>query len=134
MTLGVRGLVFDPARGVLLVRHTYLQGWYLPGGGVEPGETLLEAVVREIDEEGSVLVDAPPRLCGIYLNRHVSPRDHVALFHVQAFHMRTPLRPPDGEIAEARFFPLEALPPDTTPATHRRIAETLHGAPVPDVW
>ena len=39
-TLGVRVLVQAEAGRVLLVRHTYLDGWYLPGGGVDGGETL----------------------------------------------------------------------------------------------
>jgi 8-oxo-dGTP pyrophosphatase MutT (NUDIX family) len=46
LTLGVRAVVLDPARGAYLVRHTYTKGWFLPGGGVDPGETLLEALAR----------------------------------------------------------------------------------------
>ena len=43
MTLGVRGLVIDKGQRVFLVTHTYVPGWQLPGGGVEPGETMAEA-------------------------------------------------------------------------------------------
>src|SRR5690606_8107006 len=47
MTLGVRGVAFDPEGRVLLVEHTYLEGWWLPGGGVDRGETAQQAVRSE---------------------------------------------------------------------------------------
>ena len=47
MTLGVRALLVADG-GVVLVRHTYTPGWYLPGGGVERGESVAEAVRREV--------------------------------------------------------------------------------------
>ena len=54
MTLGVRAALIHPERGVFLIEHTYTPGWYLPGGGVEAGETVLDALTREIaDAAGS---------------------------------------------------------------------------------
>jgi 8-oxo-dGTP pyrophosphatase MutT (NUDIX family) len=48
-------VIHDPARGVLLLwRHRFITdtwGWELPAGGVDPGETLQEAAVREAIEE-----------------------------------------------------------------------------------
>ena len=41
---------------------------------------------------------------------------------------------PDREIAEARFFPLDGLPENTTPATRRRLAELFEGAAVSEYW
>lgn len=40
LTLGVRAIVLNDAGELLLVKHTYLNGWYLPGGRVDKGETL----------------------------------------------------------------------------------------------
>jgi ADP-ribose pyrophosphatase YjhB (NUDIX family) len=133
MTLGVRGLVLDGADRVLLVRHTYVPGYYLPGGGVESGETLLQALARELEEEGGVRLLSAPALQGVYLNRRISARDHVALFVVRHFHCEG-VRAPDHEIAEAAFFPLDALPEEATPATRARLAEVLDGAPVSPYW
>src|SRR4051794_35665582 len=39
MTLGVRAVVLDDNNRVFLVKHSYVDGWHLPGGGVEVGET-----------------------------------------------------------------------------------------------
>ena len=85
LTLGVRALVLDESGRIFLVKHTYVRGWHLPGGGVEPGETLLDALARELKEEGNIdLVDQPP-LHAVYFNKRVSQRDHVALYVVTAF-------------------------------------------------
>src|SRR6185295_18390640 len=78
MTLGVRAAAFDAQGRVFLVKHSYAPGWYLPGGGVEPGETFEIAAARELMEEGGIALGAPPQLFGLYLNRTISLRDHVA--------------------------------------------------------
>jgi ADP-ribose pyrophosphatase YjhB (NUDIX family) len=133
MTLGVRGLVHDRTRNsVFLIRHTYVPGWQLPGGGVETGETMLEALTRELAEEGNITFSAPV-LKSIHLNRRSSRRDHVAFYLIEEFAQTSPkLR--DREIAEAGFFPLDNLPERTTPATLRRIAEVFGNAPVSPYW
>ncbi len=106
---------------VLLVRHTYGQGWLLPGGGAKPGETLEQAARREIQEE---LGSAPEalRLEGIYTNFFEGKSDHIAVFsgEVQAVPGRKNL-----EIAEWRFFDPTALPAGTLPGHRRRIEEFM---------
>ena len=133
LTLGVRGLVIDEARRILLVQHTYVRGWHLPGGGVEPGETLLTALTRELMEEGNIELTEPPLLHGVFYNPRWSRRDHVACFVVQAFRQETPPKP-NLEIAAARFFSLDELPGDTGAGSRARIAEVLLGAPVSERW
>jgi ADP-ribose pyrophosphatase YjhB (NUDIX family) len=133
LTLGVRGLVLDEAGRIFLVKHTYVRGWHLPGGGVEPGETLLDALARELKEEGNIDLLEPPALHAVYFNTRVSLRDHVALFVVSAF--RQPAPPvPDREIMAHGFFATDALPEDTVASVRARIAEVLMGAPTAQRW
>ena len=133
MTLGVRAVVLDGDNRVFLVRHSYVTGWYLPGGGVEVGETLMESLRRELMEEGRIELTDEPVLHGVFLNSHVSRRDHVAVYVVRQFRQDR-LPEPNREIVECGFFDLGALPDDTTPGTRRRIAEVLDGTAPIATW
>jgi 8-oxo-dGTP pyrophosphatase MutT (NUDIX family) len=133
MSLGVRGLVLDAQDRVFLVRHTYIEGWYLPGGGVEAGESALMALTRELEEEGNIRLLGEPILHGFYFNKHMSHRDHVACYIVRDFQQTAP-RLPDREIAEAGFFAVDALPAGTTRATRMRLAEVFEGTARGQFW
>ncbi len=133
LTLGVRALVVDENRRVFLVQHSYVRGWHLPGGGVETGETVIDALIRELREEANIEPTAPPRLHGIFFNERVSRRDHVVLFVVADFRqIAAPV--PDHEIIAHGFFDLDLLPDDTSAATRARIIEVMGGAPVTECW
>lgn len=131
-TLGVRGVVVDGEGRVLLVRHTYLVGWWLPGGGVDKGETTQDAVVRELREEGGVIARSAPRLVSIHSNERFFPGDHVLVFRVDAFDLTE--RTSHGEIAEVGWFPPSALPPDVNRGSRARLAELFEDAPLDANW
>ena len=134
VTLGVRALIHDRAAGsVLLIRHTYVPGWQLPGGGVEIGETARHALERELAEECEIALTGPAELRSVHFNRLSSRRDHVLFYLVTDFRALKP-KMPDHEIAEAGFFRLDQLPDNTTPATRRRLAEVFEAAPVSVDW
>jgi 8-oxo-dGTP pyrophosphatase MutT (NUDIX family) len=133
LTLGVRGIVIDGQGRVFLIRHSYVAGWHLPGGGVEAGETVLQALARELAEEGNIALTETPRLHGVFFNSRVSQRDHVAVFVVHGFRQDS-LPEPNHEIIEHGFFAPDALPDSTTTGTRRRIAEALQGAPIGERW
>ncbi len=134
MTLGVRAAVFDDEGRVFLVKHSYMPGWYLPGGGVERGETVVDALERELMEEAGIRLSAPATLFGIYLNRHVSARDHVALYVCRAWTQPAPPRVPNLEIVACGFHALDDLPEGVTEGTRRRLAEIAQGLPPAAAW
>ena len=133
LTMGVRGIVIDPEGRVFLVKHSYVAGWHLPGGGVEPGETVGEALDRELMEEGGIAPLEPPVLHGVFFNSRVSRRDHVAVFVVRAFRQEGKPRHP-AEIVDYGFFARDALPPGTTRGTRARLAELFDGTAISPRW
>lgn len=125
LTMGVRVVVLDetdPAGPrVLLIRHSYIGGWHFPGGGVGKGESLRSAAEREALEEVGLAVACDPHPFGLFARFRHGASDHVAVFLAREW-SGTPK--PDGvEVLEACFFPLASPPPDTSPATLRRIQE-----------
>jgi ADP-ribose pyrophosphatase YjhB (NUDIX family) len=131
-TLGVRGLVLNAAGEILLVEHTYVPGWFLPGGGVERGETTEEAVIRELEEEGGVRVVGRPVLLGVHANHRIFPGDHVLLYRVDEW---TPCEATaHQEIRDRGWFAPERLPAGVTKSTRRRIEEALGGTERSPHW
>lgn len=120
-TRGVKVMVLNEREELLLIRNSYgpTHLWVLPGGGIKRGEKPEDAAAREVREEVGLEV-GELRFAGCHANDGEGKRDTIHLFTARA----------DGEpqidpfeIAEARFFALDALPETVSGATRRRIAE-----------
>lgn len=131
LTAGARVMVLDEENRVLLVRHTYMPGWFLPGGGIERGETMKAGATRELFEEVGVQATGELSFFALYANFREFKSDHVALFVLRSFDL-TPK--PNREIAEFGFFAADNLPAGTTDATRARIREVLENQPAPEFW
>lgn len=132
MTLGVRAVAVDGEGRVMLVRHTYLEGWWLPGGGVDRGEATGDAAARELFEETGLKATAPGRLLSVHSNERFFPGDHVLVYRFEAFEVGELTH--RGEIAEARWFDPGQLPADAHRSTRARLGEIFGGAPVDPLW
>ena len=132
MTLGVRVVATDVEGRVMLVRHTYLAGWWLPGGGVDRGETTQGAAVRELREETGLVATTAPRLISIHSNERFFRGDHVLVYGVDAWQAGE--RTSHGEIAEIGWFRPDALPEDAHRSTRARLGEIFGGVETVHAW
>lgn len=131
-TVGVRGLVVDGDKRVLLVRHTYGPAqWHLPGGGVKRRESLVDGLDRELREEVGIVVTGAVRLLGSYSSLAEGKSDHISVFVVEQWRR---VESDSGEIADCDFFVCDDVPESTSPATRRRLAEWQGGGPSSFDW
>lgn len=122
MTHGVRILLVRDGQ-VLLVRHVYEDKWYLPGGLVERGETLDEAIRREAMEEvGAEILEL--ELFGVYTNDRQGWYDHISVFISHDFSLNGSS---DHEIKTLSFFPVEDLPELVSLGCKNRIEDFVKG-------
>jgi len=132
MTLGVRGLVIDEAGRVLLIQHTYVKGWHLPGGGVDRGEAAEAAVIRELVEEVGIVATSRPRLLSVHNNHARFRGDHVLYYRIESWEQGQATSV--GEIDETQWFHPNDLPAGVTASTRRRIEEALGLVEVHPDW
>jgi ADP-ribose pyrophosphatase YjhB (NUDIX family) len=106
--LGVDAAVFRDDK-ILLIKRTDIGLWATPGGMVEVGETLTEAVLRELKEETG-LTGKVARLLGIFDSRLWKSQLTSQLYHV-IFQVTASGKPVvTNEAADFGFFPEDKLP------------------------
>lgn len=125
VTPSVRILLVRDGRA-LLIHHSYASKWYFPGGGVQRGESLMEAAIREAREEVGAVVRSEPRLLGIYLSNHGGRSDHVVVYVSEDFDL-SGAPPETWEIEGCAWFSVTNLPPNMQAACRKRVGEYLRG-------
>jgi len=116
VTLGVRILLIKEGK-FILVKHSYQDAWYLPGGGVKRGETLEQAIHREAAEECGAILNQI-RFVGVYDNLVDYKSDHVSLFLSEDFTLNKVM---DNEIERVSAFAIQQLPENISPGSRRKI-------------
>lgn len=111
---------------MLLIKHTYIKGWHLPGGGIDAGESAEYGVRRELLEETMLQLLGPLKLVGIYHYEPISKRDHIVVFLSREFKK---IRGDHSfEIAECCFSPVDNIPIDTDEDTITWIFDALRSS------
>jgi ADP-ribose pyrophosphatase YjhB (NUDIX family) len=121
--LGVNVAIIQDGH-ILLTKREDFEVWCMPGGAVDPNESLADAAVREALEETGLTVQLT-RLVGVYSQPDWLTGNHIALFAGTPAGGALCLCP--GETVDVRYFPVTALPADLVPAHRDRIQDVLAG-------
>jgi len=121
--IGVFALIFDDEGGILLGHRRDVDWWNLPGGGMEAGETVDEALCREVREETGLDVEVG-QLVGVYSK----PQKQEVVLAFRCHVIGGTLQPTE-ETRESRYFAPDALPTNTLPKHRQRIDDALLNSP-----
>ena len=109
---------------VLLTKREDFEVWCLPGGGVEDGESLAEAAMREAQEETGVQVQLT-RLVGVYSRLGGMWSDvHAVLFAARPVGGELKVQP--GETVEVAYFPFDDIPDEVLFGHKKRILDAIN--------
>jgi ADP-ribose pyrophosphatase YjhB (NUDIX family) len=125
--VGVLAVARDDAGRVLLIRRAETNSWGLPGGLIDYGETIAEALARELREESGYELVRVARVIGVYSARDRDPRIHSICIVVEAEVAAAPRLPNPLEIVEVRAFAADALPQSLAYDTGRMLDDWRAG-------
>jgi ADP-ribose pyrophosphatase YjhB (NUDIX family) len=131
--VGVGVVVRDSRGWILLEKRSDCHLWGLPGGRIEPGESVLHAATREVKEETGLTVEVK-RLLGVYsdpTDRIVTYLDNGDVVHLvdillEATVVSGTLSCSD-ESTDVQFFATDALPPDIAPPAVEPLEDVVCG-------
>ena len=111
---------------ILLTKRDDFHVWCLPSGGVEEGESLAEAAIRETKEETGIDVELT-RLVGVYSRPGVFglPDGHAVLYEGRPMGGELTLQP--GESIDVKYFAFDEIPNEMAFAHKQRIADAING-------
>jgi 8-oxo-dGTP diphosphatase len=116
--IAVSALIFEGERILLALRRD-IEWWNLPGGGMEIGETVDEALCREVSEETGLVVEVG-QLVGVYSK----PQKQEVVLTFRCFVLSgTPIA--TEESRACRYFDLTNLPAKILPKHRQRIEDAL---------
>ena len=122
-TLGVFAAIFDGDGRILCVRMNYAtHAWTTPGGRVEPGESPLAALEREVLEESGLVV-AADALVGVYCK----PKNNDLVLFMRARVLSRQPWEPNGEISQLGYFARDELPEPMGTGVRTRIIDAFDG-------
>lgn len=131
---GIVGMKVDGAQAIvrkgndiLLVHTRYRPYWEFPGGKAERYEAPEVAAVRETKEEARVFIKHIARKLGTYTHHYLRRQTTIHVYIADEWD-ELDLWAPNIEIGDRKFFPLDALPENLSPATQKRIDEFLSGS------
>jgi 8-oxo-dGTP diphosphatase len=121
--IGVFALIFDDQDRILLGHRRDIDWWNLPGGGMEAGETVDEALRREVWEETGLEVEVE-QLLGVYSK----PQKQEVVLTFRCCVIGGELDATE-EIRESRYFAPDAMPANTLPKHRQRVEDALLNSP-----
>lgn len=104
----VRVIITNASNQVLLVQEADDRNWKLPGGKIEPGETVLEAIVRELQEELGLTQISHSDITKL-IKANIPDSEHYR--YIVRLSLDSLAITPTPEVAEAKFFQANQLPP-----------------------
>ncbi len=103
------GICITPENTAAVVSEDEGSNWTLPGGSVEPGETLVETLVREVDEEADVTIK-DIRLLGLQKSTSGGRTIYQARFVCRVDEVKEQtIDPAKGKVLVRKFVPVLKL-------------------------